>query len=418
MHILFLTDNFPPEVNAPASRTFEHAREWVKCGCNVTVITCVPNFPYGVPYSGYKNKLWQVEKIDNIRVIRVWTFMAANEGFIKRLIDFLSFAFTSFIASLFVRNVDVVVGTSPQFFTTVSAWLVSIFKRVPFIFELRDLWPESIRAVNAMSNSWILNVFETLELFLYREASAIITVTSSFKKNLVRRGIKEKKIYKITNGVDLSKFAPRSKDIALVNELKCENKFIVGYLGTHGLAHALEAVIYAAEYLESEKGIDDIHFLFVGDGATKKALTDKSEVLKLKNVTFVNSVSRDEITRYWSILDVSIVHLRKADLFKTVIPSKIFECIAMHIPILHCVEGESANIIEESGVGILVEPENSKQMANQILALKDNPLLLEDMVKKCAKTKKRFDRIILAREMLDIIKSTLEEYKSGKVRKN
>ena len=144
MHILFLSDNFPPEVNAPASRTFEHCREWVRAGRQVTVITCAPNFPGGRVYEGYRNRLWQAETMDGIRVIRVWSYITANQGFIKRILDYVSFMIAAVVAAPFVRGVDVVVGTSPHFFTVCGAWLVSRMKRIPFVFELRDIWPESI----------------------------------------------------------------------------------------------------------------------------------------------------------------------------------------------------------------------------------------------------------------------------------
>ena len=139
-HILFLTDNFPPEVNAPASRTFEHCREWVKSGCQVTVITCVPNFPKGKIFEGYQHKLWQVEFMAGIRVVRVWTYVTANQGFAKRSLDYLSFMLGSIVASFFIKKVDIIIGTSPQFFTVCSAYLVGIFKKKPWIFELRDIW--------------------------------------------------------------------------------------------------------------------------------------------------------------------------------------------------------------------------------------------------------------------------------------
>jgi len=170
MHILFLSDNFPPEVNAPASRTFEHCREWVKLGHQVTVVTCAPNFPSGKVFGGYENKLWQQEVMDGIRVIRVWSYITANEGFLKRVLDYVSYMAMAVLASFFVRKVDVVIGTSPQFFTACAAYLVGLCKRCPWVFELRDLWPESIRAVGAMKESRVLDWLEKLELFLYRKA--------------------------------------------------------------------------------------------------------------------------------------------------------------------------------------------------------------------------------------------------------
>ena len=176
MRILFLTDNFPPEVNAPASRTYDHAREWVKSGHSVTVITCFPNFPKGKIYDGYKNKLYQKERIDGIEVIRVWSYITANKGFFKRTLDFISYSVTSFFAGLFV-NTDVIVATSPQFFTALSGRTLAFFKRKPWIMEVRDLWPESIKTVGAMKDNLFIRYFEWQEIRCYKSAKKIIVVT-------------------------------------------------------------------------------------------------------------------------------------------------------------------------------------------------------------------------------------------------
>ena len=218
MHILFLSDNFPPETNAPASRTFEHCREWVRQGHKVTVITCAPNFPSGKVFPGYRNRAWQQEIISGIHVIRVWSYMTANEGFLMRILDYQSFMVSAIIAAPFVRGVDVVVGTSPQFFTVCAAYFVSRFKRIPFVFELRDMWPESVKAVGAMGDSPIIRIFERIELFLYRKASRIVTVTHAFKRQLISRGIDGGKIDVVTNGVDLAQFQPRIRDQNLLSK--------------------------------------------------------------------------------------------------------------------------------------------------------------------------------------------------------
>ena len=208
MHILFLTDNFPPEGNAPATRTYEHAREWVKLGHKVTVITCAPNFPEGRVFDGFKNSFYSRSNMDGIDVVRVKTFISSNEGFVLRILDFVSFMFSSFFAGLFQRKVDVIVATSPQFFTAVAGWALSVFKRRKFVFELRDIWPASITAVGAMDDSLAIRLLEKLEMFLYRRADAIVSVTHSFKKELIERGVDGNKISLVLNGVDLSKYQP------------------------------------------------------------------------------------------------------------------------------------------------------------------------------------------------------------------
>ena len=193
MRILFLTDNFPPEMNAPATRTWEHCKEWVNLKADVTVITCTPNFPEGKVFKGYKNKFIQTELIDGIKVVRVWSYISANNGFLKRIIDYTSYAIMAFTVGLWYKC-DLIIATSPQFFTAISGYALSVFKRKPWIFELRDLWPESIRAVGAMQNKKILYFFEKLELFLYKKANLVVPVTDSFKQNLIDRGISESKI--------------------------------------------------------------------------------------------------------------------------------------------------------------------------------------------------------------------------------
>ena len=403
MHILFLSDNFPPEVNAPASRTFEHCREWVNEGNQVTVITCNPNFPRGEIFPGYRNCLLQKENMSGINVIRVWTYIAENKGFVRRTLDYLSFMISSFIASFLVRKVDLIIGTSPQFFTSVSAWGSSTVKRVPFVFELRDLWPESIKAVGALKDSNLIRLFEALEMFLYRRASRIVSVTQSFKKNLVRRGINGSKIDVVTNGVDLKRFSHRAKNEDLVNQLGLKDCFVAGYIGTHGMAHSLETLLHAMSRLRDRPCGKKIRLLLLGDGAQKQFLKDEANRLNLTNVIFIDTVSKEKVSDYWSILDASIIHLKKTELFKTVIPSKLFECMGMGLPVLHGVEGESAGIVEETNCGVLFEPENVDQLIEKLLYLQSEPKSLESLSRNALVSAKQYDRAHLAIQMLDCL---------------
>ncbi len=398
LKILFLTDNFPPEVNAPATRTYEHCKEWVKEGIDVTVITGFPNFPIGKVFNGYKNKLYQKEVFDGIKVIRVWTYITANKGFLKRTLDFLSFAVSSFIAGLFVEA-DLIIATSPQFFTTWSAFFLSKLKRKPWIFELRDLWPESIIAVGAIKNKKIIKILEKIEIFLYKDAYKVISVTESFKKNLISRGISEEKVFVIPNGVNLSLFSPMEKDKSLLKALKLENKFVFGYIGTHGLAHGLDFILRSIPDIKD----NDIHFLFIGEGAEKENLIRLAKSLNLKNVTFLDSVNKKDVPRYLSIVDVSLVPLKKNNTFKTVIPSKIFESCAMQKPILLGVEGEAKELIERYKCGIAYEPENKEDFIKKLFKLKNDKVLYRDLQKGCKKLALDFDRKKLAKEMLKVV---------------
>lgn len=407
MHILFLTDNFPPEVNAPASRTFEHCRRWAARGHRITVVTCAPNFPFGRVIGGYRNKLWQSEEMDGIRVIRVWTFIARNEGFAKRIVDYLSFMVMGFLAALFVRKPDIIIGTSPQFFTACAAFGVSLVKRRPWVFELRDLWPESIRAVGAMKEGRILRALERLELFLYRRADAIVAVTNAFKRRLEAQGIDGGKIHVVTNGVDTGRFSHRPKDAELAAELGLTDSFVAGYIGTHGMAHGLDTILDAAALLKTRDEGKDVRILMLGDGAQRAAIERRAAAEGIDNVVFVPSVPKEQVARYWSLLDVSIIHLKRNDTFKTVIPSKMFECMAMGLPVLHGIEGESADLIEQNACGLLFEPENFNELAEHIVALKADPARRETLRHGGLAAAPRYDRNALADMMLDHLVATV-----------
>lgn len=406
MHILFLTDNFPPEVNAPASRTFEHCREWVRMGHRVTVVTCAPNFPKGRVFDGYKNRLFSRENMEGVEVIRVWSYITANEGFLRRTLDYVSFMAAAVPASFLVSRPDVIIATSPQFFTACAGYLVSCLRRVPYVFELRDLWPESIRAVGVMKQSPILDALEKLELFLYRKAELVVSVTHAFKRNLERRGIASDRIHVVTNGADLTRFQPRSRNQALAQRLGLQGKFVAGYIGTHGMAHALETLLETGRLLKQE-GRDDIHLLLLGDGASKSALKKQAGELGLDNVVFVDSVPKDEVVDYWSLLDASIIHLRRTDLFKTVIPSKLFESMAMGVPVLLGVEGESAEIVQRSGAGRAFEPENALALKDRLIELAGSPALRETLSANGVASAREFDRRALAEIMLGHIEDHL-----------
>ncbi len=394
MRILFITDNFPPEVNAPATRTFEHCKEWVQKGDRVTVITCAPNFPKGKVYEGYKNKLFQKEEMEGIEVIRVWSYISANEGFAKRILDFLSFAFMAFWVGLF-KKADVIIGTSPQFFTTWTAETLSFVKRKPWVFELRDLWPESIKAVGAISgDSKIFKTLEKIELRLYKRSSRVISVTNSFKENLISRGIDGDKIRVVRNGANLERFSKRERHPLWEEKLGLKDKFVIGYVGTHGMAHKLDFILRS---WPKEKS--DLHLLLMGDGAEKTKLEKLAIELNISNITFLDSMSKEEVPDILSLMDVSLVPLKKSDLFKTVIPSKIFENSAMQIPILLGVEGESAEIVNKYGAGLCFEPENKTSFVDKLTILKEDQELYTNCQKGCLNLAKSFNRTKMANDM-------------------
>jgi glycosyltransferase involved in cell wall biosynthesis len=398
MHILFLSDNFPPETNAPATRTYEHAKRWVKDGVDVTVITCAPNFPSGNVHEGYRNKLWSRTYVDGIQVIRVWTYISANEGFLKRTLDYLSFMITASIAALFVRHADIVIGTSPQFFAACAAWIVSVAKRCPFVFELRDLWPSSIVAVGAMKDSLVIVFLRRVEYFLYRRAALIVSVTESFKTVLSRNGVNPERIVVIRNGADVERLTPTEKPHDLLSKLFLHNRFVAAYIGTIGLAHELGTILRAAEILKAQK---EIVFVLVGDGAERKRLEQQAKASCLDNVIFVGPVDRAEAIRYWALCDTALVLLRDSPTFREVIPSKIFEAMAMQRSIVLGVAGEAAEIITSGQCGVCIAPESADELAMALQQLSANKGFNSQLgLSGRAFVISNFDRNYLAGEML------------------
>lgn len=396
MKILFLTDNFPPEVNAPATRTFEHCREWVKAGHDVTVITCFPNYPQGKVYPGYTNSLCKTECMDGIKVVRVWSYMTANKGFIKRIIDFISFSVTSFFAGLF-RECDIIVATSPQFFTALSGRTLGFFKRKPWIMEVRDLWPDSIKAVGAMKESVVLKYFSKEEKWCYSSAKKIVVVTNSFKREIAKKGIPEDKIFVIKNGANTELFKPREKSQELLRKLGLEGKRVLGYVGTLGMAHKIDFLI------DCVKGLDDYALMILGNGAEKENIQQKIESEGIKNVVFLDSVSKNEVAEYIALQDAALVNLRKSSLFTTVIPSKIFETASMRIPIMLGVDGEAREMVEEFGAGLFYEPENREDFLEKLNTLFSSPEVYKNCCDGGEKLAAAYDRKRLAAEMLEII---------------
>lgn len=403
MRILFLTDNFPPETNAPATRTWEHVRRWAASGHDITVITTAPNFPKGVVFEGYRNAWRTVEMREGVRIVRVRTYIAANAGTAKRMLDYISFMVSASFFGLFEKRPDLIVATSPQFFTACAGFALSILRWRPWVFELRDLWPDSIIAVGAMKPNLALRLLERLELFLYRRAATVITVTNAFRDNLISRGIDGDKIKVVTNGVDPSRFTPAPRDDALAADLGLTGKIVVGYVGTHGMAHALDRVLDAAELLSNR---EDIAFLFVGDGAQRAELETRGK--DMANVRFLGSQPRDRMAAIWSVCDAALVPLRDTPTFRTVIPSKIFEAMAMGLPILMSLPaGEATGIIDSNEAGLTVPPEDPETLASEIRRLADESELRQSLGANGISAVRQYDRSTLADRMITHLLNTI-----------
>lgn len=377
LRILFLTDNFPPERNAAATRISERARYWLAAGHSVTVLTSHPNFPEGRVFKGYKNSWRSEENWNGIRVVRVKTFIAPNKGFGLRVFDFLSYMVTSFIFGLSVGPHDVVVANSPQFFCAVSGWALAKIKGLPFVFELADLWPASISAVGAMKKGFLLSQVEKLELFLYRQSARVIALTKSFKTDLTSRGIPAEKIDVIPNGVELDTYCRQAKSEKILAQYQLQDKFVVGYIGTLGMAHALENLIESAKLLANTS--NSVHLLIVGTGAMESKLRDLTAQYKLGNVTITGAQPKESMPEFWSVCDLALIHLKDTPLFEGVIPSKMFEAMGMGLPLLMASpKGEATEILERHACGFWVPPEDPKKLADELLRLSKNPSAVKE----------------------------------------
>lgn len=369
MRVLFLTHYFPPEVNAPASRTYEHCRVWVEHGHDVSVLTCAPNHPAGKVYPGYRNRLWQTEQISGVRVQRMWTLLAANRGVVWRSANYFSYMVIAIILAPLLPRTEVVISTSPQFFCGLAGYFVSRIKRAPWILEIRDLWPESIVTVGAMKPSRATRFLEWLEGFAYRKADRIVSVTESFVERIGAKCGDPTKIVVIKNGVDLEFFQPDVDGGVLARKIGVEGRFVAAYVGTHGMAHGLDVVLRAAELLKHRK---DIVFVMVGDGAERERLLAQKEALGLDNVLMLGQLPKEQMPQVWALTDASLVLLRNQPLFESVLPSKVFEAMGMAKPIVLGVRGESQRLVEASGAGLCMEPENAEQLADTVALLADN----------------------------------------------
>ena len=392
LNILFLTDNFPPERNVPAMRTWEHVSRWVKDGHRVTIITTAPNFPQGKPLAGYTNRWYMKEDMGGVTVIRVKSYIAANEGFLKRILDYVSFMVTGGIVAMFQKRPDILITTSPQFFCAVAGWVVSRLRRLPWIFELRDLWPASIVAVGAMKEGIAIKTLYWMEMSMYRAADRVIAVTKGLKQDLVDRGIPSDKIVVVRNGADTNRFTPRPKDATFVEKFGLQGKFVVGYYGTIGMGAGVQTAVDAGRVLR-DRGRDDIVIMLAGAGAEYDEVEKSIQEQGLTNVKLLTPVRPGDMPAVWSLLDAAIVMMKDRPLFRATISSKTFEALAMGMPVIMSLPaGEATGLVDEYGFGINVLPENPEDMANAIQKLADDPALTKALGQKALEASRDFSR--------------------------
>ena len=371
MRVVVVCHYFPPEIGAPQARLSELARAWARAGDQVTVLTGMPNHPTGVVPEDYRGRIRTEEVVDGYRVVRTWLYATPNTGMVKKTLGHLSFMVTSFLLGLRrVGKADVVVVSSPTFFSVFSAWALARCKRAALVVEVRDLWPAIFVELGVLRNRRLIRLLEALELAAYRASAAVVVVTDGFRDDLVRRGVPAGKVHVVPNGADLDRFhrEPGDGDTARAELGAGAGDTLVLYIGAHGISHGLEAVADAAAKLSGEP----IHFAFVGEGAHKERLETRVRDLGLTNVTMHPGVARDEVARLLAAADICLVPLRDVPLFSSFIPSKMFEYMAASKAVIGSLRGEPARILEAAGA-VVVEPEDSCALADAVRDLAADP---------------------------------------------
>ena len=414
LHILFLTHYYPPESNAPANRVSELARAWVAAGHRVTVLTGAPNHPEGRVYPGHRNRLLHRETLEGVEVVRVWTYLAPNEGVVRRSLNFLSYFLAAALSVFRLPTPDVVISTSPQFFAGLAGAVVAAVKRRPWVLEIRDIWPESIAAVGAVKKGWLLRGVERVEEWAYRRADQVVAVSHAFIPHISARGPLKRPVAIVENGVDLTVFDGADRGGDLRSRHGLQDKVVFGYIGTHGMAHALETVLRAAAL---ERDNPAIGWLLVGSGAERERLLGLKSDLALDHVVMLDHRPRSEMPAIWSAIDVSLVVLRRSELFKRVIPSKMFEAMAMSRPIILGVDGEARRIVETGDCGLFVEPEDPAALAAAACDLAADPALRRRLGANGATfVRAEYDRGALAARYLTILAAVVGDAAGVKAR--
>ena len=411
MKILYVSQYFSPEMGAPAARAAELSKYWAKAGHEVTVLTGFPNHPTGVVAPAYRSKLRRLvmrEDVDDVKVVRTWLLPFPNGKAYERILNYSSFCLSAAGTGMFLSRPDVVIATSPQLLVGLSGCWLARWKRVPFIFEVRDLWPESLTAVGMGSDTSLLNrSLGHIAQFLYDKAERIVVVSPAFEGHLVQhRKLPAKKISIVENGVETNLFSPESTSEDLRKEFGAEGRFVVGYVGTMGMAHGLDTIIDAAVRLQTER--PEVLFLLVGEGSDKVRIRLSAESRGLTNIRFIDQQPRERVPAYICASDACLVLLKKTELFKTVIPTKMLEFMACERPVILGVDGQARKIVEAANAGVFVEPENSAQLVKAIKQLADDATTREALGRNGRRyILSHFSRQQTASLYIDVLKDVL-----------
>jgi colanic acid biosynthesis glycosyl transferase WcaI len=412
--ILYVSQYFPPEMGAPAARVAELSRYWAQERHEVTVLTGFPNHPTGVVPAEYRRKLRRLvarEETNGVKVVRTWLLPFPNRRTYERMLNYSSFCLSAAGTGLLTERPDVVIASSPQLLVGLSGWWLARCKRSRFVFEVRDLWPESLAAVGAgKPDSLVYRSLARIAGFLYRNSDHIVVVTPAFKEYLVQHWrVRPEKISVVENGVESDLFTPETES-DLRTELGAEGKFLVSYIGTMGNAHGLETLVEAAWTLQNSA--DRILFLLVGEGAEKEQLVSLARSRGLTNVRFVKQQPRERIPAYICASDACLVLLKRSEIFKTVIPSKMLEFMSCARPVILGVDGQARQILEQAQAGICIEPGNSAELARAVSDLAGDEQRRETLGRNGRRhVLQHFSRRQTAMAYLDVLRGLLGEEK-------
>lgn len=409
MKIAYYSHYFVPEIGAPSARIHDLGREWAGGGHHVQVMTCVPNHPMGRIYEGYRSRVYQREVLDGLHVHRYWTYVTPNKGFLKKTIGHMSFLVSSVLLSGKIDRPEVVIGTSPTFFAAIAAERVARRFDVPFVMEVRDLWPAVFVELGVLKNRSLIRLLENIELWLYRRAARVVTVTEAFRRDLIRRGVPEGKVVTIANGANLDFWDSSAGDGGLREAMSLVGKTVILYIGAHGISQALRAILAAAAALRERT---DIEFLFVGEGAEKEALVAFAREHALGNIRFLDPLDKGGVRAFYALADICLVPLRDIPLFDTFIPSKMFEMLAMEKPIIASVRGEAAEILQRSGGAVVVPPEDSAAIAAAVVRLASDSALRRKMGASGRRfVADNYSRTLLARRYDEVLADAVEAHR-------
>jgi len=402
--LLILTQYFPPEVGAPQNRLYELALRLKSKGIDISVLTAMPNYPQMIIHKEYKGKCYCKEDMNGLIVHRTWIYVSKSKKIIFRLLNYFSFVFSSLWFGLIkIRKHDVLLVESPPLFLGITAYLLSRAKKAKMIFNVSDLWPESAEKLEIISNKRILSLATKLEEFCYRKSALITGQTQGIVNNIQSR-FSNKRVYWLKNGVDI-KFYDVNKALSETNSWRkingySDEDFILFYGGIIGHAQGLELILNAAKLLEEK---DRIKFVLLGSGPEKEKLLSLKQELQLTNLEFYDAVPKSKMQEIIMDMDATIVPLKRLDLFKGAIPSKIFENLALKKPILLGLEGEAKQLfIDEGNCGLAFEPENTEDLVKQIITLYNNPELAKELGENGLKyASENFNRDKIAEELFE-----------------